>query len=49
MRALLTEEFGDELANQPEFERISDEVWDLIEADEGLRPHLEEALKALSQ
>ena len=38
---------GEELANPPEFERISNEVWTLIEEDEALRPQLEEALRAL--
>lgn len=47
VRALLTEELGEDLANQPEFERISNEVWALIEEDEGLRPQLEEALREL--
>ena len=35
--------FGD----VPEFERISNEVWTLIEEDEALRPQLEEALREL--
>jgi hypothetical protein len=46
---LLTEELGEELANQPEFERISNEVWNLIEEDEVLRPLLDEALKQLGE
>ncbi len=49
VRALLTEELGEELANQPEFERISNEVWSLIEEDEALRPQLEEALRQLGR
>lgn len=49
VRALLTEELGEELANQPEFERISNEVWSLIEEDETLRPQLEEALRQLAR
>lgn len=44
---MLTEELGKELANQPEFERIANEVWALIEDDEALRPQLEEALREL--
>lgn len=47
VRALLTEELGEELANQPEFERISNEVWTLIEADDALKPQLEQALREL--
>ena len=47
MRALLTEELGEALANQPEFERISNEAWTLIEKDEALGPPLEEALREL--
>ena len=49
VRALLTEELGEELANQPEFERISNEVWKLIEEDEALRPELDQALRQLGQ
>ena len=49
VRALLTEELGEELANQPEFERISNEVWKLIEEDDELRPQLEEALRQLGE
>ncbi len=48
VRALLTEELGEELANQAEFERISNEVWQLIEEDDVLRPELEQALRQLS-
>ena len=47
VRAMLTEELGEDLANQPEFERIANEVWSLIEDDEALRPQLEEALREL--
>ena len=47
IRALLTEELGEGLANQPEFERISNEVWSLIEEDPTLRPQVEEALRQL--
>jgi len=47
VRALLTEDLGEELANQPEFERISNEVWSLIEEDETLRPQLDAALRQL--
>jgi len=49
IRALLTEELGEDLANQPEFERISNEVWSLIEEDVSLRPQLEEALRQLGR
>ena len=45
--ALLTEQPGGELANPPEFERISNEVRTRIEEDEALRPQLEEALREL--
>lgn len=47
VRALLTEELGEDLANQPEFERISNEVWSLIEEDASLKPQLDEALRQL--
>ena len=48
VRALLTEELGEELANQPEFERISNDVWNLIEGDAEFRLQLGEALRQLS-
>ena len=49
VRALLTEELGEDLANQPEFERISNEVWQLIEDDEDLRPQLDQALRQIGE
>jgi hypothetical protein len=49
IRALLTEELGEELANQPEFERISDDVWRLLEEEPELRVELEQALVQLSR
>lgn len=49
IRALLTEELGEELANQPEFERISDEVWRMIEEDQGLALQLSDALRQLNR
>lgn len=49
IRALLMEELGEELANQPEFERVSNEVWSLIEGDDGLKRQLDEALAELGR
>jgi hypothetical protein len=49
IRAILMEELGEEMANQPEFGRISDDVWALIEADEELQHQLGEALAQLRQ
>ena len=44
IRAVLTEELGEGLANQSEFDRISNEVWRLIEQDAELKAQLDEAL-----
>lgn len=49
IRAVLTEELGEEVANQPEFERISNEVWSMIEADPELGAQLGTALAELRQ
>lgn len=49
VRALLTEELGEDLANLPEFERISNEVWNLIEQDDALRSDVEQALQQLGE
>ena len=47
VRALMTEEFGEAVGNQPEFERITSEVWRLIEEDAETRTMLEEAIRQL--
>lgn len=47
VRALLTEELGDELGNHPEFERISNEVWQLLDEEPATSKMLDEALRAL--
>jgi hypothetical protein len=47
VRALLTEELGESLANQPEFERISNEVWRLIDEDGDTRALMDEAISRL--
>ena len=44
VRALLTEEFGESLANQPEFERISNEVWRILDEDPETKAVLDAAL-----
>lgn len=49
VRALLMEELGEELANQPEFEQVSNQVWSLIEEDETLKAQLEDALRQLGE
>jgi hypothetical protein len=47
VRALLTEELGEGLANQPEFERISNEVWRLLDEDSDTRAMMDEAIQRL--
>lgn len=47
IRALLTEELGEGLANQPEFERISNEVWRLLDEDGDTRALMDEAILRL--
>jgi hypothetical protein len=47
VRALLTEELGEGLANQPEFERISSEVWRLLDEDVDTRAMMAEAIERL--
>lgn len=49
VRAILTEEFGEDIANQPEFERISAEVWRMIEEDNALRQQLGDAIDQLGR
>jgi hypothetical protein len=48
VRALLTEELGEELGNHPEFERISNEVWELLDEDPETRSMMDEAVRAVS-
>ena len=48
VRALLTEELGEGLANQPEFERISDEVWRLLDEDGETRSMVDQAIQRLA-
>jgi len=47
VRAVLTEELGEALANQPEFERISNEVWQLLDADPDTRGIMDAAVRQL--
>ena len=47
VRALLTEELGEALGNQPEFERISNEVWRILDEDSETRAMMDEALDRL--
>ena len=47
VRALLTEELGEGLANQVEFEQISSQVWQLIDEDEETRALMDEAIRQL--
>lgn len=47
VRALLTEELGEGLGNQPEFERISNEVWRLLDADPDTRSMMDDAIRRL--
>jgi len=47
VRALLTEELGEGLGNQPEFERISNEVWRLLDADPDTRAMMDAAIHQL--
>lgn len=47
VRALLTEELGEALASQPEFERISNEVWRLLDADPDTRRIMDAAIHRL--
>jgi hypothetical protein len=47
VRALLTEELGEGLANQPEFERISNEVWRVLSDDSEMSAMMDEAIERL--
>jgi hypothetical protein len=47
VRALLTEELGESLGNQPEFERISSEVWRLLDGDPDTRAMMDAAIEKL--
>lgn len=47
VRALLTEELGEPLANQPEFERISNEVCRLLDEDRDTRALMDQAIEQL--
>ena len=47
VRAILTEELGETLANQPEFERISNEVWRLLDEDPDTRAIMDAAIRQL--
>jgi hypothetical protein len=47
VRALLTEELGEPLANQPEFERISNEVCRLLDEDADTRALMDQAIRQL--
>jgi len=48
VRAVLIEELGETLGNQPEFERISNEVWRLLNEDPDTRAILDAAIEQLS-
>ena len=47
VRALLTEELGEKIAGGPEFERISNEVWRLLDVDEETRALMDLSLAQL--
>lgn len=47
VRALLTEELGEALGNQPEFERISNEVWRLLDEDPETKAMMDDAIGQL--
>jgi len=47
VRALLTEELGEALGNQPEFERISNEVWRVLDEDPDTRAMMDDAIHRL--
>jgi hypothetical protein len=47
VRALLTEELGEALGNQPEFERISNEVWRILDGDAETKAMMDAALARL--
>lgn len=47
VRALLTEELGEALGNQPEFEKISHQVWRLLDEDPDTRALMDEAIRQL--
>jgi len=47
VRALLTEELGEELGNQPEFDRISNEVARMLSEDEDTNALVEAAIRQL--
>lgn len=47
VRALLTEELGEALGNQPEFEQISNQVWHLLDEDADTRALMDEAIRQL--
>ncbi|OCC22924.1 hypothetical protein MB02_14250 [Croceicoccus estronivorus] len=49
IRALLTEEFGEELANEAKFERIVGEVHRIIASDDGSRDLLKRSLREVSR
>src|SRR5258705_2425611 len=47
VRALLTEELGEALGNQPEFERIANEAWRLLDEDPDTRAMMDDAIHQL--
>lgn len=47
VRALLTEELGEALGNQPEFDRISNDVWRLLDDDSDTRALMDAAIRQL--
>jgi hypothetical protein len=47
VRALLTEELGEALGNQAEFERIANEVWRVLDEDSGTRAMMDRAIRQL--
>ena len=47
VRALLTEELGEELGNQPEFDRISNEVTRMLSEDEDTTALVDAAIRQL--
>jgi hypothetical protein len=47
VRALLTEELGEGIANEPEFDRIAGEVWQLLDEDNDTRAMMDTAIARL--
>lgn len=48
VRALLTEELGESLGNEPAFEAIANDVWRLLDDDAETRALMDEAVRQLN-